>query len=138
MVKYDKTKLASIARRYGLRFVILHGSYATGKTRKGSDLDIAVLSQKELNGRKYFDLYGEVADIFGNNPRRDLDFKLLNRVDPFFRYQVVRDGVLLYGEQTKYEEFRLSTYWLYEDAQPLLELQRKLALKRWMAGSVQG
>lgn len=128
-IAYDKTKLASVARKYGLRFVILHGSYATGRPHKGSDLDIALLGRQELGGRKYLNLYGEVADIFGDNPRRDLDLKMLNRVDPFFRYQVVRDGVLLYGDQSKYEEYKLFAYRAYEDARPLLELERVLSRK---------
>jgi len=122
-------QFAKVARKYGLRFVILHGSYATGRPHKGSDLDIAVLGNKELDSRKYLNLHGEVADIFGDNPRRELDFKMLNRVDPFFRYQVARDGVLLYGDTTAYEEFKLFAYRAYDDAQPLLELERTLSKK---------
>ncbi len=129
MVKYDKIKFANVARKYGLRFVILHGSYATGRTHKSSDLDIAVLGNKELDYRKYLNFHGEVADIFGDNPRRDLDLKMLNKVDPFFRYQVVRDGVLLYGDATEYAEFKLFAQRAYEDARPLLELERTLSKK---------
>ena len=129
MVKYDKMKLARVARKYGLRFVILHGSYATGRTHKMSDLDIAVLGSQELGGRKYLNFHGKMAEIFGDNPRRDLDLKMLNKVDPFFRYQVVRDAVLLYGDSTKYEEFKLFAHRAYDDARPLLELERMLSKK---------
>ncbi|MBI4135172.1 nucleotidyltransferase domain-containing protein [Candidatus Uhrbacteria bacterium] len=129
MMKYDKIKLANVARKYGLRFVILYGSYATGRIHKGSDLDIAVLGSKELGGREYLNLHGEVADIFGDNSRRELDLKMLNRVDSFFRYQVVRDGVLLYGDATEYKEFKLFAQRAYDDARPLLELERALSEK---------
>jgi len=126
---YDQKQLNRVARKYGLRFVILHGSYAAGRPHKRSDLDIAVLGSKELSGRAYLNLHGEVADIFGDNSERDLDLKMLNRVDPFFRYQVVRDGVLLYGNATEYEEFKLFAQRAYEDARPLLELERVLSQK---------
>lgn len=129
MMKYYKEQLNRVARKYGLRFVILHGSYATGRTHKKSDLDIAVLGSQELNGRKYLNLHGEIAEIFGDNPQRDLDLKMLNKVDPFFRYQVVRDGVLLCGDATEYEEFKLFAQRAYDDAQPLLELERTLSKK---------
>lgn len=128
-LSYNQNTLSRVARKYGLRFVILHGSYATGRTHKRSDLDIAVLGNKELGGSKYLNLRGAMADIFSDNPRRDLDLKMLNRVDPFFRYQVVRDGVLLYGDATEYEEFKLFAQRAYDDAQPLLELERTLSKK---------
>ena len=126
---YDRAQLDRVVRKYGLRFAILHGSYATGHTHKGSDLDIAVLGIRELDYRKYLSLHGEMSDIFGDNTRRDLDLKMLNKVDPFFRYQVVRDGVLLYGDTTEYEEFKLFAQRAYDDARPLLELEHILSKK---------
>ena len=39
-------ELKATAEKYGLKFVIAHGSYATGKEHKGSDLDIAILGRQ--------------------------------------------------------------------------------------------
>ena len=52
----------------------------------------------------------------------DLDFKTLNKVDPLFRYQVIKDGKLLYGNPTDYEDYKAYSYRAYEDARPLFEL----------------
>lgn len=129
MVNYNKTKLARLAKKYRLKFIILHGSYATGRPHKGSDLDIAVLGEKEITFDEHLKLYSALTDIFGDNPRRELDLKTLHKVDPLFRYEVVRDGVLLYGDQTDYEEFRAFTYRAFEDARPLRELEKALSKK---------
>ena len=123
MIEYNKKQLTRIALKYKLKFVILHGSYATGRSHKGSDLDIAVLAKKELGFKQMLKLYGELADIFGDNTRRELDMKTLNRVDSLFRYEVTRDGVLLYGDPTDYEEYKAVSYRMYEDAKPLRDLE---------------
>ena len=129
MIEYSKAKLARAARKHGLKFVILHGSYATERIHKGSDLDIAVLGKQELTSDGELQLYSEFAEIFGDNPRRELDLKTLHKVDSLFRYEVVREGLLLYGNPTEYEQFKAVGYRTYEDARPLRELERMLSEK---------
>lgn len=125
----DQKRLSKIAQKYELKFVILHGSYATGKPREDSDLDIAILGRKPLDFSVFLKVHGEMADIFGDNTSRELDFKTLHRVDPFFRYEVVRTGKLLYGNPTEYEEFKAFAYRAYDDAKPLFELEEILVKK---------
>ena len=43
-----KEKVKEIAQKYGLSFVALFGSQATGKTHQKSDIDIAYLSKNDL------------------------------------------------------------------------------------------
>ena len=43
-IDYDKNKLAKVAKDFGLKFIILHGSFANGVPDKESDLDIAALA----------------------------------------------------------------------------------------------
>ena len=126
---YDKQKLARMARKHGLSFVILHGSYATGRAKPDSDLDIAVVAKKEPEHKKILALYDDFGKIFGNNRNRELDLKALNHTDPLFRYEVVRDGKLLFGNETEYEVFKASVRLAYDDAQPLRDLERKLIEK---------
>lgn len=126
---YDQKKLYSTAKKHGLKFVILHGSYATARHQKGSDLDIAVLGKKEIPFAKLLKLIFDFEQIFGNNRERELDMKTLHRVDPFFRYEVTRVGKLLYGDSTDYEEYKAFALRAYEDAKPLFELEHTLAQK---------
>ncbi len=126
----NKEKLAYLAREYDLSFVILHGSYARGTQRKDSDIDIAVVSKTKLDFQRYFDLNHSFSEIFDDSLKeKELDFKSLGHADPLFRYEVVRDGVLLYGNEADYEEYKAVSARMYEDARPLFELERTLALK---------
>ncbi len=127
---FNKTRLASIAKNYGLKFIILHGSYANGSPDKESDLDIAVLAEKPLDFNAELKLHGLIEQAFSLPPSGEFDFKTLNRVDPFFRYQVVRQGKLLYGNKTDYEDYKAFAQRAFlEDARPLLELEQHLAYK---------
>lgn len=128
-MNYDKTQLNRIARKYRLKFIILHGSYATRRTHKGSDLDIAALAIKEMKFGQELKLYSELARIFGNNAKCELDFKVLNKVDPLFRYEVIQKGVLLYGNETAYEEFKAFACRAYEDTRDLRDLEKYLSQK---------
>ncbi|MBI2443710.1 MAG: nucleotidyltransferase domain-containing protein [Candidatus Magasanikbacteria bacterium] len=128
-LKFDAKKLSRVARQNDLKFVILHGSYAAGKTRPDSDVDIAVLAHQKLPFDKYMSLQGKLGEIFEdyqNHPERDLDLKDAYGVDPFFRYEIVRGGKLLYGNPAAYEEFKAGALRAYEDAAPLFALEHAL------------
>lgn len=129
MIDYNKAKLDRVARKYKLKFVILHGSYATGRSHKGSDLDIAVLGREYLSFDAHLKLFQEFVAIFGNSNRRELDLKTLDKVSSLFRYEVTRDGVLLYGNSTEYEEYKAMSYRMYKDEKPLRELGEVLVKK---------
>lgn len=129
MIKYNKKQLERVAKKYKLKFVILHGSHATGLPHKGSDLDIAVLGKNEITFGDQIKLHGEFSDIFGDTPQRELDLKTLHKIDSLFRYEVVRDGVLIFGDSTDYEDFKAFAYRAYEDERPLRELEAVLSKK---------
>lgn len=129
VTRLQKQKLREIGKKYNLRFIILHGSYAKNSSRKGSDLDIAILSKSFLTFENNLEIHGKMADILGDNQDRELDLKSLNTADPVFRFEVVRDGILLYGDRTEFDEFRLYAYRDYMDSYSLRNLEN-LLLKR--------
>ena len=47
--KSQKLKIAKIAKKFQLKLVVIFGSFAMGKNRKDSDLDIAVLGSREVS-----------------------------------------------------------------------------------------
>ncbi len=128
-INFNPTELAVAAKKFGLKFVILHGSFATGLARKDSDFDIAVLGNEETTFRQLLKLDGVLADVFKLPPATDMDLKSLNKVDPLFRYEVARDGKLLFGDPAQYEDFKAFAFRAYDDARPLLELEHHLARK---------
>ena len=112
-ISFDKEKIARIAKKYNLVFVILFGSKARKeKPNIETDLDIAVLAKKETDYKLFGNLYSEFSDVFrGEN----VDVRFLNNSDLLFRHSVVRDGVLLYGDENKYLAYRLLTLKRYSD-----------------------
>lgn len=112
-------KISEIAAKYSLDFVILHGSQATGKTiSPNPDIDIAVYrNKKNPDTKDIIEVTTDFIKVFGDN----VDVKFLNKTDPLFKLEVVKDGILLYGDPHEYEEFKLYIYRLYDDAKPLFE-----------------
>lgn len=129
MSKNQKRRLREIGEKHQLRFIILHGSYATGKEQRGSDLDIALLGKRSIPFETVLEIHGELSDIFGDNWERELDVKTLHHADPLFRYFVVREGVLLYGNPIEYEEFKAYAFRDYMDSKDLRELEETLLRK---------
>ncbi|MBU4451109.1 MAG: nucleotidyltransferase domain-containing protein [Actinobacteria bacterium] len=46
LTELEKQKIKKIGNKYNLKLILLHVSYATGKVRHYSDLDIAVIGKK--------------------------------------------------------------------------------------------
>ena len=57
-------KLTSIAKRYGLKLMILFGSAAENRQHKKSDIDIAVVLAKPISLQKELKLRSELFKIF--------------------------------------------------------------------------
>jgi uncharacterized protein len=125
----QQQKIEEVGRKYHLRFVILHGSYATNKMKTGSDLDIALLGEKPIGFEELLAIYGDLAEIFGDNPHRELDIKSLHKADPFFCYQVAKDSQLLYGDLTDFNEFKAYAFSNYFDSRELFRLEKILIQK---------
>jgi predicted nucleotidyltransferase len=123
----DKKTLAEIAAGFDLRFIVLHGSFAKGRTHPKSDVDIAVLPQRPIDFKKQLALHIKLQEVFGKDT--NIDSKTLSKADPLFRYYVVRDGLLLYGNLTDYNEYKAISYRMYEEARGLFDLEKKLAEK---------
>lgn len=119
-------QLNEIGHRYNLKLMILHGSYATGKTHPHSDVDIAVLGRREIDRDRFVDLYGELVALLCVEADRELDLKTLHRKDPLFLYQVMKDSELIYGNPADYQELKAYAFRLYQDSRDLRRLERIL------------
>lgn len=126
----QKEKLEKIGKKYDLRFIILHGSYAKNTPRAGSDLDIAILGKELIDFVTQMKIFVEFENVFGNSKEREIDLKTLHKVDPLFRYYATRDGVLLYGDLTDFNEFRAYASRCFEDIGKLLYLEEFIIKKQ--------
>ncbi len=125
----QRHRIKMIGTKYGLKLIILHGSYASGRARPNSDLDIGVLGKKPPDNEAMADIFSGLEEVFGNNSERELDIKSLHRIDPLFCYHVAKDSQLIFGDITDYNEFRAYAFKLYHDSDDLFRLEGLLADK---------
>ena len=110
---FDKEKIAKIAQKYMLLFVILFGSKARGERANAeSDLDIGVLSLHEPDYGLFKNVVSDLSDIFKG---QNADVRFLNGTDLLFRFQVVKDGILIFGKEKNYSVYKLSIMRQYQD-----------------------
>lgn len=129
LTNIQKQVLKKVGHYHNLRFIILHGSRARNSPRKGSDLDIAILGKNLITFDETLEIHDELGRVLGDNKERELDLKTLHKVDPLFRFEVVKDGILLYGDRTEFDEFRLYALRDYIDSYDLRKLE-SILLKR--------
>ncbi|HKZ46892.1 MAG TPA: nucleotidyltransferase domain-containing protein [Thermodesulfobacteriota bacterium] len=86
----EKVKECAVAiKRIGGKRVVLFGSLATGRFRRGSDVDIAV---EGLSSKTYFKAIGLVEDILGDIP---FDIVDMEETLPTVRQKIEREGILV-------------------------------------------
>lgn len=125
----QQAQLNQIGPKYDLKLLLLHGSYATGKQRPGSDLDLAYLRSRKLDFDEELQLSADLAEAFGNNEERELDVKSLHHVGYLFEFEVARDSQLLYGDEFVYNDFRAHAFAQYFDNHALRGLRNLLTRK---------
>ena len=84
-------------------FAFLFGSYAAGKQKKRSDIDVAIYFNNAPCGLDLFSLINTLSDMCA----ADIDLIVLNTASPFLRHQVMKYGVALtIKDQHIYRQFR--------------------------------
>lgn len=115
-----KPEITQIAEKYGLDFVVLFGSQATGKTHPKSDVDIGVIS------RGKFDILKLMVDMDRVLGRDDVTVVDLSRASPTLMRSVVVDGKLLYErEQAMFLKWKYYAIKVWMDTDWLRALGRK-------------
>jgi predicted nucleotidyltransferase len=127
-----KTYLSS---REEITFAYLFGSQVSGKTRFGSDLDIAVWFAHEPSLNTLGNLVGDLEDLTGE--RIDLvELNGLPQKKPKLAYNVVSKGVLLFTKDEKlHVAFKTKTFLHYLDFKPVIEMTEAAMMKRIKNGT---
>lgn len=129
LTELQMKKIKEVGKKFDLKLLLLHGSYATGNERKDSDIDIAALGRKKLDYKTLSKIYFEMEGLFVNDLDKELDFKSLHGADPYFIYKVAKDSQLLFGKQMDYDEFKAYALKVYLDSKDLRNLEKKMVTK---------
>ena len=127
--------MGRVARRWGLRYVVLYGSRARGYAGPHSDYDLAVRAGRRLGLRERGALFSELGSCLPPGAR--LDLVLLDDWDPVLAWEVLGRGKLIYycGEECLREYYEDLARALDEvaDLEPVIRLFRREA-RRALAG----
>lgn len=118
-----------------ITFAYLFGSQVSGKTRFGSDVDIAVWFEKEPSLNILGKLVGDLEDL--TKQRIDLvELNGLPQKKPKLAYNVVSKGVLLFTKDEKlHVEFKTKTFLYYLDFKPVIEMTEAAMMQRIKNGT---
>ena len=124
--RFDEAKLKKVARRYNLDLIVLFGSHAKGRARRGSDVDIAVRARKRRWGDADWEL-GLMSDLTAALESADeVDVAFLNGADPILLFEVACDGVPLFeAEPAGFAQFCSYAARRYEDNRKWFERRRR-------------
>lgn len=120
-----KQMINKIAKKYGLKLVLLFGSHASGKTHKNSDIDIAIMGNKKINFKKQIGLINEISGVFG----KDIDLSIINTANPLLLFQISKNSQIIFGNKSDYFEFRLKAFHRYNDYLPFFKMEAVLNKK---------
>ncbi len=129
-LKYDAKKLKALCGKFGVRLVILHGSWAAGRQGKESDVDIGVLVSKGKGKDSRFKLSSALCDVFGEK----CDLVILNGAESMIVFLTVINGVVLFEAKAGiFDAFKTTAISRYQDAAKFRQLEKRylqLAIER--------
>jgi predicted nucleotidyltransferase len=129
-LKVPKKKIAALCIKHRIILMILHGSQASGRANRQSDVDIGILTTKKIDSEQHLKILHDFSEIFGDQ----FDPVILNGAEPLITYQVAIHGKPLF-EQRKgaFAAFQVQAISRYLDSKKFRELE-KIYIKRAIAG----
>jgi len=124
---YDKKKLKEFVNKYNISLILIFGSYAKGRARELSDLDIGIKFDKNIDMNLYSSILRELVEIFN---REDIDVVVLNYADPLLRFEIITSCKVLYQAYSEaYIDFYLYSVKSYDDVKKLRKLEENYLKK---------
>ena len=121
MIK-KRAKIKRIAEKYNLSLILIFGSAVIGKTHQNSDLDIGVLSEKEVGFKKYSQIYSDLSEVFRG---QEIDLVFINHADPLFLKKILENCKILYGSKRTLNLLKIYSFKRYYDYKKYLNLEQK-------------
>ncbi len=117
----------AIIDKYNIELLVVFGSYANDKNKKGSDLDLGYKCSGFLTESKEIELLNELSQFY---KRVDIDLVNLNKAEPILKVEIAKKGKLLYGSEDKFEKFSIYAAGIYADTKFLYDDRRKTLEKK--------
>lgn len=135
-MQISKEKIASLFTNYPyIKLAYLIGSYAKGLPRADSDLDIALVVEKEdVENINYSEIYNKISKII-KHPNLDIRIVVENKTDPLYLFEIAKGKLLYVKEEEKRVEFEKKAMLMYYDSQHLRDIFNKYIDKRIEKGS---
>lgn len=93
-------------------FAFIFGSYAKGRQKKGSDIDIAIYFKNIPEGIDLLYFINALSDLIN----KEMDLVVLNNASAFLRHQVIKYGIpLTIKDRITYIRFREQTISDYDE-----------------------
>jgi len=125
ITKEQKLKVKKIAKKFRLKLVVFFGSFASGKNREDSDLDIAVSGLSEISFSEQIKLVNDFSAVFNKN----IDLSVLNKANPLLLFEASKNSILLYGSSEDFAKFKLYAFNAYNDYASYFEMEKNLNKK---------
>ncbi len=129
--KEVQVKLKKFVAKFGIKFIVLFGSQVKGSN--GNDFDIAIALNNHRSIWSKVGLYSKILEVLEDILEISydkIDLSDLNEANIFLRYEITKDGKLLYGDELDYLEVKSFAMRDYIDARDLRELEELLIKKR--------
>lgn len=108
-------------------FAYIFGSYAQGKDRVDSDIDIAIFLEENVD----IDTYLEMKMRLEEACKREIDLIILNDTKPLLRYEIYKSNVPLFCRDKSLEtRFKVKTLFEYSDFKKYLDLSYDKTIER--------
>jgi predicted nucleotidyltransferase len=111
-----------------IAFVLLFGSFASGRVNSMSDIDIAVYFTDEKDALKLGDRQIEIiCAVMSICKVNRVDVVILNCASPFLKFQVIKYGRMFYAQDEKvFYRFKAVSLGIYQDIKPMYALYEKM------------
>ena len=102
--KEDLERIKShAAKRQDVVALYLFGSRAAGRSRKGSDVDLAIMVSGPFGGFERVEVETKLSHLLG----RDVDLVVFGGATPLLKHHILKYGILIYesdpGERVRQE-----------------------------------
>lgn len=122
--KLQREKITELAKEFDLKIVLLFGSLASQETHSESDVDLAVLTEKDLSFDKEIRLNTLLSGVFKD--KKPIDLIVLNKAHPLLLKQILSNCQILYTKSpVDFFNFEAQALQKYKEAEPLFKIRRE-------------